>query len=90
MEESKANDAVQRLAFTFKRPESNGALCGINPCQLQRGVEKKGEKRENGTVMRKEIHFSPCMQQLCWLSVDYSNQLEQKGLKRTLVFEKLV
>lgn len=34
----------------------------------------------------KQICFTKHMHQLCWLLVEYNNQLEQKGLKRTHIW----
>lgn len=37
-----------------------------------------------------DMYFTEHTHQPCWLSVEYNNQLEQKGLKRTLKFENSV
>lgn len=49
-----------------------------------RRTVKKGEKR-CGIEMKTEIYFTQLTHQPCWLSLQYNNQLEQKGLKRTLI-----
>lgn len=55
-------------------------------------IEENGELKKEKKIweMETEICLHKHTYKPCWLSLEYNNQLEQKGLKKTLIFETSV
>lgn len=68
-----------------------GTFCEIK--KNMSAIEERGwraVKKWKDCGMKTQIYSTEHTNQPCWLSAEYNNQLEQKGLKRTLIFENSV